>query len=67
MARLVGLPKFIYLEINFSDHLDQQITDPFFQINSPNKRQTHRKKVLSLTLSVPYRGHYITMPNLERF
>ena len=44
-----------------------QITDPFFQINSPNKCQTHRKKVLSLTLSFPYLGHYITMPNLERF
>ena len=35
MARSVGSPEFIYLGINISNHLDQQITDPFFQANSP--------------------------------
>ena len=48
MAGSVGSPKFIYLGIDFSDHLDQQITDSFFQI-TPNKCQAYRIKVLFLT------------------
>ena len=35
MAASVGSPKFIYVDINLSDYLDQRITYPFFQINSP--------------------------------
>ena len=31
----VGAPKFICLCINFSHYLDQRISDPFFQTNSP--------------------------------
>ena len=35
MAWSVGWPKFICLAINFSYYLNQGISDPFFQTNSP--------------------------------
>ena len=35
MALSVGSPKFICLYINFSHYLNQRISDPFFQTNSP--------------------------------
>ena len=35
MARSAGSPKFIYLGIDITNHLDQRITDPFFQTKSP--------------------------------
>ena len=34
MAWSAGSPKFICLGISFSHHLDQRISDPFFQTNS---------------------------------
>ena len=34
MAGSFGSPKFICLGIKFSNHLDQGITDPFFQTSS---------------------------------
>ena len=34
VAGSVGSPKFICLGINFSDHLDQRITDSSLQTNS---------------------------------
>ena len=35
MVESVESPKFIYLGSGFSDHLDQRITDPFFQTSGP--------------------------------
>ena len=35
MAGSVGLPKSTYQGINFSGHLEQRITDPFYPTNSP--------------------------------
>ena len=47
MAGSVGSPKFIYLGINISDHLDQRIT--FFKQVASNECQAYRIKILSLT------------------
>ena len=37
----VELPKFICLVTDFSDHLDQRITDPLFEKIAPKKRQAY--------------------------
>ena len=61
IAGPVVAPKLICLDIDFSGHLDQWITNPFFQAKDPNKRPGYRmKKVLYLILSLSYQWHYFS-------